>query len=255
MIRKEQFETLAFDLSRCDMNSLGQPVGFAVGEWKPAIRPTHKVLTGRFCHLEALDATRHATDLFEANALDAGGRNWAYLPYGPFDSLLSYRDWVAKISSTSDPLFFAVVSNETGKAVGVASYLRIDPANGSIEVGHLNFSPLMQKTCVATEAMWLMMREAFSLGFRRYEWKCNALNLPSRSAAQRLGLSFEGVFRQAAVVKGRNRDTAWYAAIDSEWPALDEAFRQWLSPDNFDGEERQRVGLSKLTAPILVRRG
>lgn len=254
MIRKEQFEPLAFDLSHSDTNSLGQPVGFAI-EWKPALRPTHKVLAGRFCRLEPLDAARHAADLFAANAQDAEGRNWTYLPYGPFDSLLSYRDWVAQFSGTSDPLFFAVVSNETGKAVGVASYLRIDPANGSIEVGHLNFSPLMQQAPVATEAMWLMMREAFALGFRRYEWKCNALNQPSRTAAQRLGLSFEGVFRQAAVVKGHNRDTAWYAAIDSEWPALDEAFRQWLSPDNFDGEGRQRIALSKLTAPILVRRG
>lgn len=238
-----------------ETNSLGQPVGFEVAGWKPAVRPTHKVLTGRFCRLEPLDSARHAADIFAANALDAEGRNWTYLPYGPFDSLPSYCSWAESSSATSDPLFFAIVSNETGKAVGVASYLRIDPANGSIEVGHLNFSPLMQKTPIATEAMWLMMREAFSLGFRRYEWKCNALNLPSRSAAQRLGLSFEGIFRQAAINKGRNRDTAWYGAIDSEWPALDGAFRHWLSPVNFDDEGRQRVSLSKLTEPILVRRG
>lgn len=255
MMRKNQFEFGAIDLSHGDTNSLGQPIGFAVPEWKPAVRPMHKVLTGRFCSLEPLDAARHAADLFSANALDDEGRNWTYLPYGPFDSLMSYSNWVEQFSSTTDPLFFAIVSNKTGKAVGVASYLRIDPANGSIEVGHLNFSPLMQKTPIATAAMWLMMREAFSLGFRRYEWKCNALNLPSRSAAQRLGLSFEGVFRQAAIIKGRNRDTAWYAAIDSEWPALDEAFRKWLSPDNFDGEGRQLVSLSKLTEPVLVRRG
>ena len=157
--------------------------------------------------------------------------------------------------TNTDPLFFAIISNQTGKAVGVCAYLRIDPANGSIEVGHLNFSPLMQRTPIATEAMWLMMREAFALGYRRYEWKCNALNLPSRSAAQRLGLSFEGVFRQVLVTKGRNRDTAWYAAIDKEWPLLDAAFQAWLSPANFDGEGRQRVSLSKLTEPILVRKG
>ncbi len=207
MMRKEQFEPLAFDISLSDTNSLGQPVGFAV-EWKPALCPTHKVLAGRFCRLEPLDGARHAVELFAANALDAEGRNWTYLPYGPFDSLPAYRDWLAKFSGTVDPLFFAVVSNETGRAVGVASYLRIDPANGSIEVGHLNFSPLMQQTPIATEAMWLMMREAFALVFRRYEWKCNALNLPSRTAAQRLGLSFEGVSRQAAVINGSNRDTA-----------------------------------------------
>lgn len=255
MMRKNQFEFGSFDLSHSDTNSLGQPVGFTVSEWKPAVRPVHKVLAGRFCRLVPLDAARHAADLYAANALDAEGRNWTYLPYGPFDSLAAYRSWVEQYSSTADPLFFAIVSNQTGKAVGVASYLRIDPANGSIEVGHLNFSPLMQKTPIATEAMRLMMREAFALGYRRYEWKCNALNLPSRSAAQRLGLSFEGVFRQATVSKGRNRDTAWYAAIDSEWPALDNAFRNWLSPDNFDAAGRQLVPLSELTAPILVRRG
>lgn len=235
-----------------ETNLLGQPVGFGVADWKSAVRPTHKVLQGRFCRLEPLNAARHAEDLFAANALDADGRNWTYLPYGPFDSFSSYSEWIGRVCATADPLFFAIISNKTGKAVGVASYLRIDPANGAIEVGHLNFSPLMQQTAIATEAMWLMMREAFALGFRRYEWKCNALNMPSRSAAQRLGLSFEGVFRQAAVVKGRNRDTAWYAAIDNEWSLLNEAFQKWLSPENFDGEGRQRASLSKLTEPVLV---
>jgi RimJ/RimL family protein N-acetyltransferase len=238
-----------------ETNFLGQPIGFAIKDWKPAAHPTRKVLTGRFCSLEPLSTLKHAADLFSANALDAEGKNWTYLPYGPFDSLSSYSSWIDQFSSTIDPLFFAIISNKTGKAVGVSSYLRIDPANGSIEIGHLNFSPLMQQTPIATEAMWLMMKEAFSLGFRRYEWKCNALNLPSRSAAQRLGLSFEGIFRQAAIVKGRNRDTAWYATIDKEWPALNEAFQYWLSPANFDDEEIQRVSLSKLTEAVLVRKG
>lgn len=238
-----------------DKNSLGLHIGFSVPDWKPAARPVHKLLTGCFCSLEPLNAARHAADLYAANALDAEGRNWMYLPYGPFDSLSSYSNWVDQFSATSNPLFFAIVSHATGKAVGVASFLRIDPANGSIEVGHLNFSPLMQRTAVATEAMYLMMKEAFALGFRRYEWKCNALNWPSRQAAQRLGFSFEGIFRQAAVVKGHNRDTAWYAAIDKEWPALNEAFQTWLSPENFDDAGEQRVALSKLTASILVSRG
>lgn len=236
-------------------NPLGQVIGFPVPDWKPVARPTHKVMTGRFCRLEPLDAARHAADLYAANTLDAGGRNWTYLPYGPFDTLASYRSWVDQFSATADPLFFAIVSNATGKAVGVASFMRIDPASGSIEVGHLNFSPLMQRTPIATESMYLMMKEAFALGYRRYEWKCNALNMPSRAAAQRLGLSFEGVFRQATVIKGHNRDTAWYAAIDKEWPALNKAFQAWLSPDNFDDEGRQRVALSELTKPILVRVG
>jgi len=146
---------------------------------------------------------------------------------------------------------FAVVDPITDDAIGVAGYLRITPASGSIEVGHLNFSPRLQRTRAATEAMYLMMAHAFELGYRRYEWKCNALNLPSRAAALRLGLSFEGIFRQATVVKGRNRDTAWYAAIDSEWPALRAAFLQWLDPANFDEQGQQRISLSALTFPIL----
>jgi len=237
------------------INNLGQPIGFAVPNWKPATPPSLKVLAGRFCRLEPLDSTQHAADLFTAYSLDAGGKNWTYLPYGPFESLASYSDWMDQWCAGSDPLFFAIVSQMTGKAVGVASYLRIDPEHGSIEVGHLNFSPIMQRTPAATEAMWLMMEEAFSLGFRRYEWKCNALNLPSRSAAQRLGLSFEGVFRQARIVKGHNRDTAWYAAIDQEWPAIREAFLQWLNSSNFDEQGKQRLQLSVLTAPILKQRG
>ena len=143
----------------------------------------------------------------------------------------------------------------TGTPVGVASYLRIDPGAGSIEVGHIHYSPLLQRTVAATEAMYLMMKRAFELGYRRYEWKCNALNAPSRAAAMRLGFSYEGIFRQARVDKGRNRDTAWYAMIDKEWPALDAAFRRWLDPSNFDERGRQRVALGTLTAPILVSRG
>ena len=151
-------------------------------------------------------------------------------------------------SQAHDPLFYAIVDLAKGEAVGVASYLRISPSSGSIEVGHINYSPLLQRTPAATEAMYLMMAQAFDLGYRRYEWKCHALNAPSRSAAQRLGFSFEGIFRQAAVVKGRNRDTAWYAAIDEEWPALREAFERWLDPTNFDEKGNQRVRLSDLTA-------
>jgi RimJ/RimL family protein N-acetyltransferase len=162
---------------------------------------------------------------------------------------------VRSVAGKDDPQFHAIVDRATGQAVGVASYLRIDPAAGSIEVGHINYSPLLQRTVAATETMYLMMRRAFELGYRRYEWKCNALNAPSRGAAQRLGFSYEGVFRQARVDKGRNRDTAWYAMIDTEWPALDQAFRRWLDPANFDEQGRQRTSLSELTAPVLVARG
>ena len=147
------------------------------------------------------------------------------------------------------------MDSATGNAVGVASYMRIDAANGAIEVGHINYSPPLQRTRAATEAMYLMMQRVFELGYRRYEWKCDSLNAASRAAAQRLGFSYEGVFRQAVVYKGRNRDTAWYAMIDSEWPALREAYRQWLDPANFDAQGRQRLRLSDLSAPVLKRRG
>jgi len=224
-----------------------QPLGEIVVDWQEPPFPACGVMHGLFCRLEPLDVCRHAEQLFAANALDSHGANWTYLPYGPFESFAEYRAWLEQQSGTRDPLFFAIVDPASGDAIGVASYLRITPSSGSIEVGHLNFSPKLQRTPAATEAMFLMMRHAFELGYRRYEWKCDSLNEASRKAALRLGLSFEGIFRQATVRKGRNRDTAWYAAIDKEWPALRDAFEQWLSPSNFDEQGHQRVSLSSLT--------
>jgi len=209
-------------------------------------------MEGRYCRVEPLDASRHALDLYTANLLDRDGQSWTYLPYGPFESLAAYTKWCDMQSNSDDLIFFAIVDGQAQKACGVASYARITPEAGSIEVAHLNFAPPLQKTCAATEAMYLMMQNAFDLGYRRYEWKCDTLNAPSRAAAQRLGLSFEGVFRQAVVYKGRSRDTAWYAAIDRDWPALKNAFQQWLSSDNFDSDGRQRMHLSELTRPLLV---
>ena len=153
-----------------------------------------------------------------------------------------------------DPVFFAVLPHDRGAPAGVASYLRITPQSGSIEVGHIHYAPCLQGSIAATEAMFLMMQTAFALGYRRYEWKCDALNVASRRAAQRLGFSYEGIFRQATVYKGRNRDTAWYAAIDKDWPALLEAFTRWLDPANFDAHGDQRLRLSELTAPMLQAR-
>jgi len=234
------------------VNELGQPIGFPLPDWRRPPRPPREAMQGRFCRVEPLDPARHAEDLYRANALDADARHWTYLPYGPFADLDAYCGWVQTTCLGDDPLFFAVVDLATGHAVGVASWLRIDPAAGSIEVGHLRFSSLLQRTPAATEAMYLMLRRAFELGYRRYEWKCDALNAPSRAAARRLGLSYEGIFRQATVSKRRNRDTAWFATTDREWPALDAAFRRWLDPGNFDAEGRQRVRLSTLTAPLLL---
>jgi RimJ/RimL family protein N-acetyltransferase len=238
-----------------ELNKLDQPLDLTVKDWNTPAFPPPEVMHGQFCRLEPLDADRHAQSLYKANAVDVEGKNWTYLPYGPFPTFDSYRNWVEQYATGCDPQFYAIIDLTTGNAAGVASYLRIDPNNGSIEVGGINFSPLLQRKPAATEAMYLMMARAFNLGYRRYEWKCNALNTPSRAAAQRLGLSYEGVFRQATVVKVRNRDTAWYAAIDQEWPALKEAFTKWLSPSNFDAKGMQRVSLATLTAPILKQRG
>jgi RimJ/RimL family protein N-acetyltransferase len=206
-------------------------------------------MEGRFCRVEPIDCDRHASDLHAANLQDTTGANWTYLAYGPFNSLEAYRDWMNKTCMGDDPLFYAVVEQKTGRAVGIASYLRIDQKAGVIEVGHINYAPPLQRTPASTEAMYLMMRRAFDeLGYRRYEWKCDSLNAPSRAAAQRLGFQFEGIFPQATVYKNRNRDTAWYSILDGEWPRLKAGFERWLRPENFDSSGRQRESLASLTA-------
>ena len=222
------------------MNSLGQPIGPALADWRPPDRPRRAALPGQYCRLEPLSAARHGADLHAANSLDPDGRMWTYLFSGPFQSLEEYTAWLASREDSTDPLFFAVVDAATGGAAGIASYLRIDTTHGVIEVGHLAFSPLLQRTRAATEAMYLMMKHAFELGYRRYEWKCDALNATSRRAAERLGFTFEGIFRQAVVYKGRSRDTAWFSVTDREWPAREARFVSWLDPSNFDDDGRQR---------------
>jgi RimJ/RimL family protein N-acetyltransferase len=229
------------------LNSLGQPVGFDLSDWKVPPFPPREGMAGRFCQLESLDVRVHGCDLYEAFATDGEGRMWTYLPYGPFDSRENFQTWMADFCLGADPLFFAIVEQKTGKAIGMTSYLRIAPATGAIEVGHVLFSPILQRTPVATEAMYLMMRRAFDTGYRRYEWKCDALNAKSRAAAERLGFTFEGIFRQAIVYKNRNRDTAWYSVIDSEWPKLKQSFEKWLALENFDERGNQRISLSSLT--------
>lgn len=231
------------------LNPLGQPVGMPLAGWQPPTSPPATPMQGRFCRLERLSAKAHAPALWEAMARDTENKMWTYLPYGPFPSAEAYTAWLDDMSQRSDPLFHTIIDLATQRAIGLASYLRIDPPNGVIEVGHLQFSPLLQRSPAATEAMYLMMERAFALGYRRYEWKCDALNGPSRSAALRLGFTFEGLFRQAVVVKGRNRDTAWFSIIDQEWPVLREAFKRWLAPENFDADGMQRERLSEMTAP------
>lgn len=223
----------------------------ALPDWMPPPPPSRAPMTGRYVRLEPLSPA-HAADLHHANS--ESDAIWDYLPYGPFPDETAYRAWVETVADRDDPLFFAIRNLETGRWGGVASYLRVTPEAGTIEVGHINFAPDLQRTRAATEAMALMMARAFETGYRRYEWKCNALNMGSRRAAQRLGFSYEGIFRQAAVIKGRNRDTAWFAAIDAEWPRLRAAFDAWLDPANFDSAGRQHKPLSEWTAPILVAR-
>lgn len=225
-------------------------LGHRVDNWTPPPAPARAVIEGQLIRLEPLDADRHAAQLFAA--FDGHDWLWDYMPYGPFASASGYHRWAKDMQAKSDPLFYVICDRASGVALGIASYLRITPDAGSIEVGHICLSPALQRRTTATEAMFLMMDHAFALGYRRYEWKCNALNIPSRRAAQRLGFSYEGIFRNHMVIKGRNRDSAWFAMIDSEWPALREAFTAWLSPANFDAEGRQRERLRDLTGLVRV---
>jgi len=233
----------------------GQPIGFPLPDWTPPPQPPRVTLTGEYCRVEPLDGARHAADFHVANNLETDLRGWTYLTYGPFATTEDCRHWADDYAQRTDYLFHAIIDQSCEKTGGVAAYMRIDPANGSVEVGGIKYTPLIAQQPVATEAMFLMMKNAFELGYRRYEWKCDALNTPSREAAQRLGFSFEGVFRQAVVYKGRNRDTAWYSITDREWPALQLAYAEWLAPENFDAEGQQIVRLSGLTEPLLRAHG
>jgi RimJ/RimL family protein N-acetyltransferase len=213
--------------------------------WTPARPPVREALTGRYGAVVPLEAARHGADLFAAShGPDGDPAIWNYLGYGPFADLAAFMAWLAERERSTDPLFFAVVDGTTGRALGMMSYLRIVPADGVIETGHIWYSPALQKTRLSTEAVFLLARHAFeTLDNRRFEWKCNALNEPSRRAALRLGFTFEGLFRQHMIVKGRNRDTAWYAMIDRDWPAIRRAFEAWLEPSNFDAQGRQKTAL------------
>lgn len=234
------------------LNALQQPVGELVADWMVPDQPRRSVIVGRYCKLEPLNPEFHSAQLFEAFCHDKSGANWTYLPYGPFLDPEQFLTWVTEQFAKTDPLFFAVIEAASGAAVGIVSFMRITPEMGTIEIGHIHFSPILQGTTAATEAVYLMLQYIFNLGYRRCEWKCNALNEASRKAAARLGFTFEGVFRQAGVVKGRNRDTAWFSVLDREWPPLDRAFQTWLEPENFSSSNSQKHRLSQLTAMAKV---
>jgi hypothetical protein len=231
-------------------DSNGHAVGLPVSSLEPAERPSGAPLAGSRVRLERLSAEQHSSDLFQALQANPAGTLWTYMPQGPFETAGEFTKWMSSIDSSTDPLFYAIIDLATEKPVGIAAYLRIDTHNRTVEVGWLTFSSQLRRSAAATEAMYLMATHAFNLGFRRYEWKCNALNAPSIAAAERLGFSFEGLFRNAVIVKGHNRDTAWFAFTDGDWPAIKEAHEAWLDPSNFDESGKQKSSLRDLTAPL-----
>lgn len=223
-------------------------LGPVVEGWTPRERPARVKLHGNLVRIEPLDPDQHAAAMHAAHhGGDPDGKLWDYLPYGPFDTLAAYKTHLAMQASSEDPLFFSIIELASGDAVGVASIMRHDADNGAAEVGHICYTPRLQQQVGATEAMYLFACYIFDdLGYRRYEWKCNNGNGASKRAAQRLGFTFEGVFRQHLVTKGRNRDTAWFSIIDGEWPEIKERFERWLSPDNFDADGKQRLALNPM---------
>ncbi|TDG23340.1 N-acetyltransferase [Paraburkholderia silviterrae] len=228
-------------------NEYAQPIGDALSGWTARERPARVSIEGARCRIEPIDVDRHAADLFDAYSQVADGSDWTYLTIGPFVDLAAYRAYLTGAAASTDPLHYAVIDRASGKAVGTFSLMRIDPANGVIEVGNVTFSPRLKRTALSTEAQYLLMCYAFdALGYRRYEWKCDSLNAPSRQAALRLGFQFEGIFRQAIVYKGRSRDTAWFAIVDKDWPGVKRAFETWLDAGNFDAEGNQRESLAGL---------
>jgi RimJ/RimL family protein N-acetyltransferase len=215
--------------------------------WAPARVPARSAIDGDLVRLEVLDPERHAVSLFTSSHVPGAEDLWQHLPYGPFADQAEFTAWLEQRAASIDPLFYAVVDWESMRALGMASFLRIKPDHGVIEIGHIWFTPELQRTRKATEAIYLLAKTAFDdLGYRRLEWKCDSLNVPSRRAADRFGFTFEGTFRQHMIVKGRNRDTAWFSMTDGEWPSRKAAFEAWLSPDNFDENGRQRRPLAEL---------
>jgi RimJ/RimL family protein N-acetyltransferase len=227
-----------------------RPLGPVVEGWTARPKPPREPMIGRISSLVPLD-NHHAPSLYKAFGQDAEGRMWDYLGVGPFADEAAFDVWFASVVPSRDPLFFAVIDHASGEPVGLVAQMRIEPAHGVLEVGWVTWSPLMQRSATSTEAQYLLARRAFDeLGYRRYEWKCNALNAPSMASARRLGFTYEGTFRQALVVKGRNRDTAWFSMTDQEWPKIRAAFEAWLSPSNFDEAGRQKRRLEDIRAEL-----
>ncbi|KAG7382235.1 hypothetical protein PHYBOEH_010554 [Phytophthora boehmeriae] len=248
------------------VNEFGQPIGLSMGSWTPPPFPPRKTLSGVYCQVEplestrhaqdiweALESTRHAQDIWEALGDDPSDARWTYLPYGPYKGFDEFGKWCSEAEQTRDPQFYAIVVD--GHAVGLFAYFRVDPSNGVIEVGHVHFSPRLARTCAAAESIYLLLKNAFDLGYRRFEWKCDSFHTGSCVAAGRFGFTYEGKFRQLIVYKGRSRDTMWFSIIDSDWNGgLKEAYDRWLDSDNFDQDGQQKLKLSELTEPFVHAR-
>jgi RimJ/RimL family protein N-acetyltransferase len=231
------------------VNSWGQPIGLAVPGWPPRARPAGAPMQGRYTRVEPVDVQKHSAELFAAYHEAPDGRDWTYLSVDRPEHERAFSAYLTALAASEDPLHHAVIDMASGRALGTAAFMRIEPVHGVIEVGSIAFSPALQRTRAGTEAMYLMMRRAFDeLGYRRYEWKCDSLNAPSRAAALRYGFTFEGIFRKAIIYKGRSRDTAWYSIVNDEWPKLKSAFEIWLQPDNFSPQGRQHRSLAAVRA-------
>lgn len=229
-----------------NLNQFNQEIGESITDWQPAKMPGSQMLNGQYCSLEPLNKEKHAQKLFSVLHQNPGD-SWTYLPYGPFQHLHEFESWIDKYLLEKDSFFYAILDQKTNEPIGICAYLRINQEHGVIEIGHLHFSSLLQKTPAATDAMYMMMKQAFDdLGYRRYEWKCHSMNKPSWRAAERLGFKFEGIFRQHLIVKKHNRDTAWFSILDHEWPLLKNKFERWLDRTNFDEASRQLIKLQDI---------
>ena len=234
------------------INEHGQPIGFAVPGWTAPPWPPRSTLQGRHARVEPLTAAKHARDLWDAQQEPGDRPRWTYSFHGPFDSFEHFERWCTDAEVSKDPQFYAIVDVASGRAVGSCGLMRIEPKHGVIEIGNIYFSLRLARTRAATECMYLLANHVFELGYRRFEWKCDSCNLPSRAAASRFGFTYEGLFRQAIVVKGRNRDTSWFAILDRDWKGgLKDAYLRWLHEANFDTAGHQKVSLSALTAPFV----
>ncbi|MGE9551412.1 GNAT family N-acetyltransferase [Erwinia amylovora] len=234
------------------MNQFNQPIGPALPGWQPATLPPHQTIKGQYCDLKPLDAAKHCSDLYAAYASAPDGRDWTYLTEERPATLEAFRSWLTKRAEEAHWVTFTIFCARRNRPVGLASYMRIDTVNGSLELGGLTWSPLMKRTIVGTEALYLLLKTAFALGYRRLEWKCDSLNTPSRKAAERIGFRYEGTFRQMMTRKGRSRDTQWFSILDGEWPAIEESISLWLAKDNFDQHGQQHQRLSAFLQPAEV---